>query len=53
VNVHTKVMLGLRCCCTLLPLLPGISKALESSYTRVLAQQLKQDGIMVNACCPG
>jgi hypothetical protein len=37
----------------LLLLLPGISKALESSYTRVLAQKLKGDGIMVNACCPG
>lgn len=32
---------------------PGISKALETSYTRVLAQQLQDRGIMVNACCPG
>jgi hypothetical protein len=31
----------------------GISKALETSYTRVLATQLQDKGIMVNACCPG
>ncbi|WIA39342.1 hypothetical protein OEZ86_005454 [Tetradesmus obliquus] len=31
----------------------GISKALESSYTRVLAEQLKDAGVMVNCCCPG
>lgn len=31
----------------------GISKALETSYTRVLAQQLQDRCIMVNACCPG
>jgi hypothetical protein len=31
----------------------GISKALETSYTRVLAKQLQDQGIMVNACCPG
>jgi short-subunit dehydrogenase len=37
----------------LLLLLPGISKALESSYTRVLAEQLNESGIMVNCCCPG
>jgi hypothetical protein len=36
------------CCCA-----AGISKALETSYTRVLAKQLQDEGIMVNACCPG
>lgn len=31
----------------------GISKCLENSYTRLLAEQMKESGIMVNACCPG
>ncbi|KAI8464174.1 MAG: short chain dehydrogenase/reductase [Monoraphidium minutum] len=31
----------------------GVSKALETAYTRVLALQLEGRGIMVNACCPG
>ncbi|KIZ01219.1 Carbonyl reductase [NADPH] 1 [Monoraphidium neglectum] len=31
----------------------GISKALETAYTRVLAKQLEGRGIMVNAVCPG
>ncbi|KAF8064523.1 Cbr1 [Scenedesmus sp. PABB004] len=31
----------------------GVSKALESSYTRLLAKELAPRGIMVNACCPG
>jgi carbonyl reductase 1 len=31
----------------------GVSKALESAYTRVLAAQLAGRGIAVNACCPG
>ncbi len=31
----------------------GVSKLLETSYTRVLAEQLKSAGVMVNACCPG
>lgn len=31
----------------------GISKALETAYTRVLARQLADKGIMVNAVCPG
>ena len=35
------------------PYCTGISKALETSYTRVLAAQLQDKGIMVNACCPG
>lgn len=34
-------------------MLPGISKALESSYSRVLAKELQDKGIMVNACHPG
>lgn len=31
----------------------GISKLCETTYTRVLAEQLKAKGVMVNACCPG
>jgi carbonyl reductase 1 len=31
----------------------GVSKLLESSYTRVLAEQLRGRNIMVNALCPG
>lgn len=31
----------------------GVSKALETSYTRVLAAQLRDQSIAVNACCPG
>ena len=31
----------------------GVSKLLETSYTRILAEQLKSAGVMVNACCPG
>lgn len=31
----------------------GVSKLCETSYTRVLAEQLKPAGVMVNACCPG
>ncbi len=27
--------------------------AFETSYTRILAEQLKSAGVMVNACCPG
>lgn len=31
----------------------GVSKLFETSYTRILAEQLKSAGVMVNACCPG
>lgn len=31
----------------------GVSKLCETAYTRVLAEQLKAAGVMVNACCPG
>lgn len=31
----------------------GVSKLCETTYTRVLAQQLQSAGVMVNACCPG
>ncbi|KAL3131003.1 hypothetical protein ABBQ38_000327 [Trebouxia sp. C0009 RCD-2024] len=31
----------------------GVSKLCETAYTRVLAEQLKGAGVMVNACCPG
>ena len=31
----------------------GMSKACEAAYTRVLAAELKDKGIMVNAMCPG
>lgn len=31
----------------------GVSKACEAAYTRVLAEELKDKKIMVNACCPG
>lgn len=31
----------------------GVSKLCETSYTRILAEQLKPAGVMVNACCPG
>ena len=31
----------------------GVSKLLESTYSRVLAQRLAPQGIDVNACCPG
>jgi NAD(P)-dependent dehydrogenase (short-subunit alcohol dehydrogenase family) len=30
-----------------------MSKACEAAYTRVLAAELKDRGVMVNACCPG
>ncbi len=31
----------------------GVSKLCEATYTRVLAEQLRQRNISVNACCPG
>ena len=31
----------------------GVSKTLESAWSRILAQRLKHQGIDVNACCPG
>lgn len=31
----------------------GMSKAVEAAYTRVLAEELQEKGVMVNACCPG
>lgn len=31
----------------------GVSKLFETSYTRILAEQLESAGVMVNACCPG
>jgi carbonyl reductase 1 len=31
----------------------GVSKCLESAYTRVLAAELRPQLIMVNACHPG
>ena len=31
----------------------GVSKLCETTYTRVLAQQCRDRGIAVNACCPG
>lgn len=31
----------------------GVSKLCESTYTRILAEQLQQRHITVSACCPG
>ena len=31
----------------------GVSKLLESTYSKVLAERLAPQGIDVNACCPG
>eukprot|EP00877_Chromochloris_zofingiensis_P001753 jgi/Chrzof1/11579/Cz06g00270.t1 len=31
----------------------GVSKCLENAYTRLLAEELKPAGVMVNACHPG
>ncbi|MEW5298603.1 MAG: hypothetical protein WDW38_000668 [Sanguina aurantia] len=31
----------------------GVSKLCESTYTRVLADELKSKGVLVAACCPG
>ena len=31
----------------------GVSKLCETTYTRILAQQLRQRHITVSACCPG
>jgi NAD(P)-dependent dehydrogenase (short-subunit alcohol dehydrogenase family) len=31
----------------------GVSKLCEATYSRVLAQQLKERGVSVYACCPG
>ena len=31
----------------------GVSKLLESTYSRLLAERLAPQGIDVNACCPG
>ena len=31
----------------------GVSKLCEATYTRVLAEQLKERGIAAYACCPG
>ena len=31
----------------------GVSKLCASLYTRMLAEQLRAQGVAVNACCPG
>ena len=31
----------------------GVSKLCETTYTRVLAEQCREKGIAVYACCPG